>query len=49
MLSIKKYLLYTECEFKCRNGNCIMKGWGNDGRDDCGDCSDEDRCSHYKF
>ncbi|XP_046405684.1 serine protease nudel isoform X2 [Ischnura elegans] len=42
----EKYLGPVKCacgstELKCRNGNCIEKNLFSDGKDDCGDGSDE--------
>ena len=35
-------------EFTCENGQCIQSSWNWDGKDECGDQSDEVGCSGKK-
>ena len=36
-------------EFKCPNGQCVMKIWRCDGEDDCSDGFDERNCGRLKL
>ena len=35
-------------EFKCPNGQCVMKIWRCDGEDDCSDGFDERNCGMFQ-
>ncbi|CAK9290932.1 unnamed protein product [Gordionus sp. m RMFG-2023] len=37
----------SDCQFPCRNGNCVLSSDFRDGQDDCGDYSDEECLPWY--
>lgn len=41
--SVSENRLCPELHFKCSNGHCVHRLWVCDGKDDCGDNTDEDR------